>query len=89
MNIVKGITRLKRACYGLVDAPLEWYRTVSEFLLELELEKAWADGCCWLWRPQGVLQGFISGHVDDFMFGALKRTRLWQQILKNIQSKFK
>ncbi|CAE7207379.1 RE1, partial [Symbiodinium sp. CCMP2456] len=23
-----SVTRIKRACYGLVDAPLEWYRTV-------------------------------------------------------------
>ena len=29
MNLPKGsVMRLRRACYGLVDAPLEWYRTV-------------------------------------------------------------
>ena len=33
MQVPRGsITRLKRACYGLVDAPLEWYRSVAEFL---------------------------------------------------------
>ena len=33
MGVAKGsVTRLKKACYRLVDAPLEWYKTVSEFL---------------------------------------------------------
>ena len=36
MNLSPGtITKVQRGCYGLVDAPLEWYRTVSEYLDEL------------------------------------------------------
>ncbi|CAE7406995.1 RE2, partial [Symbiodinium sp. KB8] len=39
MGLAEGtVTRLRRACYGLVDAPLEWYRTVDSFLQELGLE---------------------------------------------------
>ena len=30
-----SVTRLKRACYGLVDAPLEWFLTVRDFLVSL------------------------------------------------------
>ena len=30
-----SVTRLTRAAYGLVDAPLEWYLTVNSFLEEL------------------------------------------------------
>ena len=45
-----SITRVKRGCYGLVDAPLEWYRSVSTFLEELGLQKAWSDPCMWLWK---------------------------------------
>ena len=41
-----SITRLRRACYGLVDAPLEWYRTVSEFFESLGLTRLWSDACC-------------------------------------------
>ena len=30
MNLPVGsVTKMKRACYGVVDAPLEWYRTVT------------------------------------------------------------
>ncbi|CAE7036286.1 RE1, partial [Symbiodinium sp. CCMP2456] len=36
MNLPAGtVTKLKRACYGLVDAPLEWYKTVHEFFMSL------------------------------------------------------
>ena len=37
------ITRLKRACYGLVDAPLEWYKTVAEFMQSIGLTRLWSD----------------------------------------------
>ncbi|CAE7862191.1 RE1, partial [Symbiodinium sp. KB8] len=39
-----SITRLKRACYGLVDAPLEWYRTIAIFLEELMPVKRVPEG---------------------------------------------
>ncbi|OLP92891.1 Sodium channel protein type 11 subunit alpha [Symbiodinium microadriaticum] len=90
MGLAKGsVTRLKKACYGLVDAPLEWYKTVSEFLQTLGLERAWSDPCLWLWRPQGVLRGLVSGHVDDFLFGGSEEDSLWQEILNKIKQKFK
>ena len=34
-----SITKLKKACYGLVDAPLEWFLTVSEFLISLGFQR--------------------------------------------------
>ena len=48
-----SVMRLKRACYGLVDAPLEWYRSVAEFLEGLGLERTWSDPCTWVWRVPG------------------------------------
>ena len=63
-----SITRVKRGCYGLVDAPIEWYRSVSSYFESLGLIKTWADPCMWLWKPQGKLRGMISCHVDDFLF---------------------
>ena len=82
------ITKVKRGCYGLVDAPLEWYRSISEFLQELNLEKSWSDPCLWLWRPSGILKGMISCHVDDFMFTGGRQDKEWQQLLQKIQEKY-
>ncbi|CAE7316215.1 RE2 [Symbiodinium sp. CCMP2456] len=90
MNIAAGtVTRLKRACYGLVDAPLEWYKTVAEFLESLGLERLWSDSCAWVLRKEGQVRGMISGHVDDFMFAGGDSDVEWQGILKRIQEKFK
>ena len=89
MGIEEGsITRLKRACYGLVEAPLEWYRSVCSFLQGLGLERSWADPCLWMWRPQGHLRGIIAGHVDDFLFGGNLADEEWQKILQKVKERF-
>ena len=68
MNIPPGtVTKMNRACYGVVDAPLEWYRTVSEFLAELGFERQWSDACSWIRRKGDRILGMVAGHVDDFL----------------------
>ena len=90
MGLSEGdIVRVRRGCYGLVDAPLEWYRTVSEFFATLGLLKSWSDPCCWLWKPKGVLSGMISGHVDDFLFSGPTDDPQWKAIEEAIQQQFK
>ena len=84
-----SVTQLKRACYGLVDAPLEWYRSVDSFLRGLGFVRSWADPCAWLWRINGILRGAISGHVDDFLFMGADEDKEWQGILGKIQEKFR
>ena len=90
MQIPHGsITRLRRACYGLVDAPLEWYRTVSEYFASLGLERLWSDACAWVWRPRGQARAMITGHVDDFLFGGSSQDQEWQELIAQIKNKFK
>ena len=90
MGLSEGeVVRMKRACYGLVDAPLEWYRTVDEFLQELGLERCWSDACLWVWRKDDQVRGAISGHVDDFLFAGGEGDSEWQAIIKRIQEKFR
>ena len=90
MNLAPGtVVQLKKACYGLVDAPLEWYRSVDEFLKSLGFERSWSDPCAWYLRKNGVLQGAISGHVDDFLFMGPEHDLEWNKILAAIKSKFK
>ena len=89
MNIPRGsITKLRRACYGLVDAPLEWYKTVSEFFDSLGLERLWSDACAWVWRPQGKIQAIVSGHVDDFLFSGNEENKEWREIVRKIKERF-
>ena len=90
MGIPEGsITKVKRACYGLVDAPLEWYKTVASFLESLGLERLWSDACAWVWRPNHQLRGMIAGHVDDFLFSGREDDKEWQAVLQQIRDKFR
>ena len=82
------VTRLKKACYGLVEAPLEWYRTVAEYLESLGFRRLWADSCCWTWHHKGQLRGMVTAHVDDFMFGGLAQDKEWQAKVEQIRSRF-
>lgn len=89
MNLQEGeIVKVQRGCYGLVDAPLEWYRSISETLEELGLVKSWADPCCWLWKPQGIPRGMVAGHVDDFLFTGAPDDKEWQAIEQALQKKY-
>ena len=90
MKIPRGsVTRLRRACYGLVDAPLDWYKTVAEYLESLGLERLRSDACSWIWRPNGTIQEMIAGHVDDFLFGGPAESPAWQHILNQIKERFR
>ena len=40
--------KLKKAAYGLVAAPVEWYRSISTVLEELEWRRLKSDPCCWI-----------------------------------------
>ncbi|CAE7496334.1 RE1 [Symbiodinium sp. CCMP2592] len=82
MNLPAGtVTRLKRACYGLVDAPLEWYRTIAEFLESIGLTRLWSDA----WS----IKMLVTGHVDDFLFGGSEEDQGWQEIIRLIKEKFR
>ena len=90
MNLPEeSVTKVRRACYGLVDAPLEWYRSISAFFSQLGLKKLWSDPCCWILVRDGELRGIISGHVDDFLFSGREDDSVWQEVCKAIKHEFK
>ena len=90
MGVPAGsITKLRKACYGLVDAPLEWFLTVSDFLVSLGFIRCVCDPCCFKYVQNGVLIGLISGHVDDFLFCGLDSCVLWNELCDKIKKRFK
>ena len=85
LGIPEGsITKLKKACYGLVEAPLESFLTVSEFFLEIGFVRLKSDRCCWVKYEGDVLIGMICGHVDDFLLAGNMQDPRWLQITKTI-----
>ena len=91
MGISSGsITQLRKACYGLVDAPLEWFLTVSDFLVSIGFQRCVCDPCCFKYVDgNGRLIGLISGHVDDFLFCGQTGCKIWEDLCSQIQRKFK
>ena len=85
----ESVTKVKKACYGLVDAPLEWYRSVCSFFSSLGLKRCWSDACCWILVVKGQLEGIISGHVDDCIFSGNISSPEWKAVIESIQKEYK
>eukprot|EP00435_Cladocopium_sp_Y103_P035426 s3103_g9.t1 len=84
-----SVVRVKKACYGLVDAPLEWYRSICTFFQKLGLRRIWSDPCCWVLERSGTVRGIISGHVDDFLFSGSSSDPIWMEVREAIRKEFK
>ena len=75
-----SVTKLKKACYGLVDAPLEWFLRLSEYVASIRFTRCVTDPCCFKYvNSKGDLVGLISGHVDDFLFCGREECAEWKQ----------
>ena len=79
---------LTKAAYGLVEAPIQWFLSVSRFLEGLGGERQLSDPCCWgFFREDRSPIGWICGHVDDFLFGG--QGPEWEVIKAKIKERFK
>ena len=85
----ESVVKLRKACYGLVQAPYEWYETVRAFLLSLGFRQSLADPCCWILIRDGETHAIISGHVDDFMMVGSSEDSYWLGIKDKIQEHFR
>ena len=90
MNIPsQSITRMKRACYGLVEAPIEWFETMNTFLQEEGFVQLKSDPSFWkLVDHENDVVALISGHVDDFLFTGREESQLWQEKQQRIKQRF-
>ena len=71
------LARVKKAVFGLADAPREWWLRLSRSLGEHHWMRTLIDGATWLlWdkslkleeRSATNLKGIIVAHVDDLLF---------------------
>lgn len=61
--------QLKKAAYGLADAPREWFVTLQRKLLSLGASNHPLERCLFKWMKDGELWGVMSVHVDDLFIG--------------------
>ena len=89
MNIApQSVVRMRKACYGLVEAPIEWFETMNQFLKSLGFVQLKSDPCMWRYKKAGETLALISGHVDDFLFTGIESPE-WTALQEAIQQKFK
>ncbi len=64
------VVRIIAGCYGLVDAPLHWRKSLTEELRKLGYVQSHLDPCLYKLYQDGKLEGMIAIEVDDlFMVG--------------------
>ena len=84
----ESVCKIKKACYGLVEAPIEWFETVNSFLCELGYQQMRSDPCTWIFSEDGQVVSVISGHVDDFLFIGKESCCIWGDLKDKIQKRF-
>ena len=63
------VVRLRKAVYGLVNAPRAWWQHVNKTMAQLGWEASSVEPCLWTLRHNGKLVGITCVHVDDFLIG--------------------
>ena len=66
----KGVLwKLNKCVYGLSDAAKMFYEKVKGSMLSAGIEKCPHDDAFFYWNQKGKVDGAMSIHVDDFIFG--------------------
>ena len=65
-----NLWKLLITVYGLCDIPRTWYFTMKQFLENINVTKSkYNDAVYYYWMYQGLIQGIIGYHDDDFIWG--------------------
>ena len=80
------ICEIVLGCYGLVDAPLNWRKTLISYLTEeLKYKQSALDPCTFLLHRGDKLHGMVAVEVDDLlMFG----DEVHDEQMKRLQERF-
>ena len=80
------VRQLLKGAYGLVNAPLLWFRELSKALTELKFQPSPFDPCCFvLFDEQNKMRGFIGVHVDDGLFAG---DSIFHEKINELERKF-
>ncbi|OLP76629.1 Gag-Pol polyprotein [Symbiodinium microadriaticum] len=87
------VVQIAKACYGLVNAPAEWYRDVNKTLVGLGMTQLKTEPCAWRfvkWHG-GVpkLVGLIAAHVDDFVITGDESDAEWINIVGRFHQSYR
>ena len=63
------VLRLRKAVYGLVNAPRKWWDRLKKLLIQNGFTSCALDPCAYALRTSGNIHGVLGVHVDDVIGG--------------------
>ena len=63
----RELFRIRKAVYGLLNAPRRWFEKLAKELLRLGWMRSRLEPCVWRMFDQGKLIGLLGVHVDDVL----------------------
>ena len=63
------VLRLRKAVYGLVNAPKKWWDRLRKSLIQHGFTSCSLDPCVFVLRQSGKVHGVLDVHVDDMIGG--------------------
>jgi hypothetical protein len=95
LNMPRGQpAQLLKACYGLVNAPAEWFNSVCLAMNEAGFTQLVTEPCMWRvmeWSEETQsweVVGLCAAHVDDFIFAGDDRSATWRRAVSQIYDCF-
>ncbi|GJW15521.1 putative reverse transcriptase domain-containing protein [Tanacetum coccineum] len=70
---VARIEAIRKALYGLHQAPRAWYKTLSTYLLENRFRRGTTDKTLFIKKDKGDIL-LVQVYVDDIIFGSTKKS---------------
>lgn len=80
------VLRLLKCIYGLKDAPMSWFLTISKALKRYGLVQYQADFAVFFYFVDGIAEGVMTLHVDDILMAG--STKFWENIVTKLRSDF-
>ena len=81
------LMRLKKAVYGLCQAPKSWYESVDALMEQLGGQRCVSDPCVWVFSDKDGVFGIVGTHVDDFLITG-DNSKRWLEIETKLQKAF-
>nr|GEV92749.1 hypothetical protein [Tanacetum cinerariifolium] len=72
LNFPDRVYKVKKALYGLHQAPRAWYETLSTYLLDNGFQKGKIDKTLFIKRHKGDIL-LVQVYVDDIIFGSTRK----------------
>ena len=79
------VLRLRKAVYGLVNAPKKWWDRLKTSLIEHGFTSCAFDPCAFILRKSGKIHGVLGVHVDDVIGGG---NQIFDRIMTTVRKEF-